>query len=155
MLSPLPSRTHRRWLVTALAGLVLPVACSQSPSPPETERIPVVETIHGVEIEDPYRWLEDQDAPKTRAWLREQAAYTERILEPAEPIRESFRARLAERMDVPDVGSPRKAGDRELFTLRRVGEPVAAIVARPAASRGRGHRAHRPRRPRVHPEDPV
>ena len=30
---------------------------------------PVTETIHGVTITDPYRWLEDQNAPATREWL--------------------------------------------------------------------------------------
>lgn len=42
------------------------------PPPPETHRGDVVEEIHGVTIADPYRWLEDQESPETRAWLDEQ-----------------------------------------------------------------------------------
>ena len=29
----------------------------------------VTELFHGVEINDPFRWLEDQDSPETREWL--------------------------------------------------------------------------------------
>jgi hypothetical protein len=36
------------------------------PPPPPTEVTPVTETIHGVTITDPYRWLEDGQSPATR-----------------------------------------------------------------------------------------
>ena len=37
--------------------------------PPKTKVVPVTETMHGVSITDPYRWLEDQGSPQTRAWI--------------------------------------------------------------------------------------
>ena len=46
----------------------------QAPSPTLIE--PVTEVLHGVEITDPYRWLEDQNSPRTRKWLDEQTVYT-------------------------------------------------------------------------------
>ena len=39
------------------------------PPPPATRADPVIHTIHGVAFPDPYRWLEDQHAPETRAWM--------------------------------------------------------------------------------------
>ena len=36
------------------------------PMPPETRRDALVEMLHGVAVDDPYRWLEDQQAPETR-----------------------------------------------------------------------------------------
>jgi hypothetical protein len=45
-------------------------------APPPTTVEPVTEILHGVEITDSYRWLEDQDSPRTRKWLDEQTAYT-------------------------------------------------------------------------------
>ena len=39
------------------------------PPPPPTKAEPVTETIHGVTVTDPYRWLEDSKSPATRAWL--------------------------------------------------------------------------------------
>ncbi|MBK8013648.1 MAG: S9 family peptidase [Deltaproteobacteria bacterium] len=34
-----------------------------------TRREDVVETLHGVEVADPYRWLEDVNAPEVKAWV--------------------------------------------------------------------------------------
>ena len=112
-----------------LAGLA---ACGGDyPPPPETEQIAFTETLHGVEFKDPYRWLEDQDSPETRAFIDRQNEYAELIVgEP--PERDWARRRLRELMDTPAIGSPNKAGEYELFTLRRTGEQLASIVRRPA-----------------------
>ncbi len=53
-------------------------ATAKRPRPARQEN--VVETLHGVEITDPYRWLEDQDSPETRDWIGEQDAYTRTLL---------------------------------------------------------------------------
>jgi prolyl oligopeptidase len=39
---------------------------------PAAERLDLVEEIHGQAVADPYRWLEDPDDPRTRAWCAEQ-----------------------------------------------------------------------------------
>jgi prolyl oligopeptidase len=44
---------------------------------PKTDRIDHTEVLHGVTIADPYRWLEDLDSEKTRAWVKAEQAYTE------------------------------------------------------------------------------
>ena len=123
-----------RTLTPACGSLLLLglAACGgEYPLPPETEQIPFTETLHGVEFEDPYRWLEDQDSPETRAFIDRQNEYAELIVgEP--PEREWARRRLAELIDTPSIGSPNKAREYELFTLRRTGEELASIVRRPA-----------------------
>ncbi|TDU86854.1 prolyl oligopeptidase [Kribbella voronezhensis] len=40
----------------------------------------VVETLHGHQIADPYRWLEDADAAETKDWVSRQNAFTESVL---------------------------------------------------------------------------
>src|SRR4026208_203974 len=47
------------------------------PPSPETPQVDVTEVLHGEAIPDPYRWLEDGDAPETRLWTEQQNAVTE------------------------------------------------------------------------------
>lgn len=115
----------------SLLLLCLAACGGDYPPPPQTEQIPFTETLHGVEFKDPYRWLEDQESPETRAFIDRQNEYAELIVgEP--PEREWARRRLGELIDTPAIGNPNKAGEYELFTLRRAGEELASIVRRPA-----------------------
>ena len=45
-----------------------------------TRRDETVETIHGVAVADPYRWLEDGESEEPRAWTAAQNARTEALL---------------------------------------------------------------------------
>ncbi|MGH2558449.1 MAG: prolyl oligopeptidase family serine peptidase, partial [Thermomicrobiales bacterium] len=87
---------------------------------PASRREEVVETIHGIEIRDPYRWLEDASSPETRGWTDEQNAYTRRLLD-AVAGRAELEARLAELLQVGTVTAPAIAGGR-LFYLKREGD---------------------------------
>ena len=64
-------------------SLVLPVEAGAK-APPETRQDNVKENVHGVEIVDPYRWLEDQESPETRAWIEAQNDYTQRAVKSAD-----------------------------------------------------------------------
>ena len=35
---------------------------------PQAKTVDVVETLHGVEVADPYRWMEDLDSPELKSW---------------------------------------------------------------------------------------
>ncbi|MEZ4416062.1 MAG: prolyl oligopeptidase family serine peptidase [Gemmatimonadota bacterium] len=117
--------------------LALPVlaACESGayPAPPPSAARPVTDSYHGVEFVDDYRWLEDQAAPETRAWIEAQNAYAESVVGEG-PLREAFRARLRELIDRADVGDTRKAGGFEYFTMRRPGEEMGSLYRRPAPS---------------------
>src|SRR5690606_30638890 len=64
------------------------------PPVPETQRNVVTDVVHGVEIHDPYRWLEDGDSAETKAWVERQNARTAAILGSV-----PGRDRLAQRLD--------------------------------------------------------
>ncbi len=54
-------------------------ACSSS-GPPVAKIEPVVDTLHGVEIVDNYRWLEDGENQEVRIWEDQQDAYCRKLL---------------------------------------------------------------------------
>ncbi|MDE2805631.1 MAG: prolyl oligopeptidase family serine peptidase [Gemmatimonadota bacterium] len=118
-------------ILLAGATLAAAAACSPYPSPPDTARDPVVDTLHGVAITDDYRWLEDQDSPDTRAWIAEQNAYAELIVGDT-PLRRGLETRLRELMNVPGALFPRRAGDYEYLSFRAPDREVGAIYRRPA-----------------------
>src|SRR5439155_291537 len=43
---------------------------------PPARRSDQIDTLHGVRIEDPYRWLEDPDSAETKAWVAAENALT-------------------------------------------------------------------------------
>ena len=89
------------------------------PPPPPTRADPLVETLHGVDVPDPYRWLEDIDAPETRAWIEAQNSHTRAWLDrwPGLP---SMRDRLSQLIDHPRAGVPWHRAGR-WFQLRNTG----------------------------------
>ncbi len=119
--------------LTAIAALV--AGCDSAtptpPLPPMTRVETVLDTIHGETFPDPYRWLEDQRATETREWLAAQQAYTDAVL-PRDARRLELERRLTALMDRAEIGLPRRGGEHEYFTLRRVGDELAAIYRRPA-----------------------
>lgn len=116
-------------------GLVGLAGCGGPNQPPPTEQVVVVDTIHGVAFEDPFRWLEDQDSPATRRWIDAQNAYATRIVDDT-VLLASLHTRLRELMDVEAIGSPRRAGEYEYFTMRRQGEELETVYRRSAPPRG-------------------
>jgi prolyl oligopeptidase len=98
--------------------------------PPPTQVEPVTEVLHGIEITDPYRWLEDQNSPRTRKWLEEQAAYTRAYFEAIqnrEPIRVRVRELLAQK---EVISEPWNVGDRYFFLIRQEDREQPVIVMR-------------------------
>jgi prolyl oligopeptidase len=123
------SLSSRSMWVT-VATLAAALACSPYPPPPDTRVEEVVDTLHGVVIADPYRWLEEQDAPETRAWLDAQNEYAELIVGES-PLRTQVEERLRQLMDVVDSPRPQRAGDYQYFTYRPSGRELPVIFRRP------------------------
>lgn len=97
--------------------------------PPATCTDNVSETIHGVTIADPYRWLEDQNSPETRAWIEAQNKYTASKLATI-PVREQIHARLTQLMKIDTIGIPIARGGRYFFTKRRADQNQPVIYLR-------------------------
>src|SRR4029453_16146200 len=67
-------------LAPAVAVLVRLASAATLPPPPPTWSEVVRDTLHGTLLEDPYRWLEDQKSPATRAWIDAENAYTDQVM---------------------------------------------------------------------------
>src|SRR5712672_3046814 len=105
--------------------------CSVAP-PPLSRVEPVVDVLHGVAVADPYRWLEDQNSPQTRAWIEEQTRYARAYLDNI-PGRDRIRERVRELLDVETYDSFLKCGRRYFFRKRLPGQEQPSIYFREGA----------------------
>jgi prolyl oligopeptidase len=100
--------------------------------PPQSPKDDVTEILHGVPITDPYRWLEDQESPQTRAWIEAQTRYARSYLDGI-PGRDRIRARIRELLDVETYDSIQKSGSRYIFRKRLPGQEQPSIFLREGA----------------------
>ena len=96
------------------AGLALPLsllaACGGGFDYPETRKEAVSDTLHGVVVEDPYRWLEDDHDPEVLEWVDAQNEVTFDHLRSL-PEREALRDRLTELWDYARQTAPFRFGE--------------------------------------------
>jgi prolyl oligopeptidase len=97
---------------------------------PDAKRLDIVDVIHGHEVADPYRWLEDPHADDTKAWSAAQDAVTGPYLA-ALPGRDALATRLRELIP-GDVGVPLVLGDRSFFVRRQPDEEHGVLWLREA-----------------------
>ena len=101
-------------LTGLLCGVAATVARAQALAYPPARRSDQVDDYHGTRVADPYRWLEDVDAPETREWIEAEngltAAYLAQI-----PARDTLRRRLTRLWNYPRYGTPFHKGGRYFF----------------------------------------
>lgn len=128
------SRTFPRWCLNLL-GLVfcsLIAGCSgqrqDMPAPasagsasaarlsyPQARLDDVVDDYNGVKVADPYRWLEQLDSPKTRAWVAAEAKLTGSYLSRI-PSRAALKQRLTELLNFEKFGVPFERANQYFYT---------------------------------------
>ncbi len=81
---------------------------------PETRRDAVVDDYFGTKVADPYRWLEDDNAPDTKAWVEAQNKVTRGYLD-AIPEREAIKARLTKVWNYERFGVPFRRGGNYFY----------------------------------------
>ena len=97
------------------------VGCKEEPkkeiisvSYPQTKKVDTVDTYFGVEVKDPYRWLEDDRSEETAEWVKAENEVTFGYLEKI-PFREELKQRLSDLWNYEKVGPPFKEGDFTYF----------------------------------------
>lgn len=109
--------------------IALVLSCAEKPEPlplPETRRDDVTEVIHGVEIVDPYRWLEGQEDKETREWIDAQNAYAHSYIDHV-PGRKKLAKRLTQLMKTDRLTMP-MARDGRYFLYKRLADDEQWII---------------------------
>jgi len=96
-------------LVAFLSG------CSSKIQYPETKRTDVADDYFGTTVQDPYRWLEDDNAEDTKAWVEAQNKVTFKYLNSI-GARKKIEKRLTELWNYEKFGLPWKRGDKYFFS---------------------------------------
>src|SRR5690242_19680230 len=124
-------------LLSFLLALAAAAAAPKDPNeanaplaaPPKTAVNEVKETVQGTVIIDPYRWLEDQNSPETRAWIDAQNAYSDGILSKLQG-REAVRQQVSALIKIDSMGAPVVMNNRYFFTKRQAEQDQSSIFMR-------------------------
>jgi prolyl oligopeptidase len=87
----------------------------QSIQYPTTRKVDHIDTYHGIQIADPYRWLEDDRSAETAEWVQAQNKVTFGYLDQI-PFRKKIYDRLLALNDYPKYGSPFRRGNLYFFS---------------------------------------
>ncbi len=88
-----------------------------APAPPAPVSRAVTETLHGVEVRDPYRWLEAEKDPEVQTWMRTKNVAARQHLAGL-PGRDVLTERLKSLIYVEVRSAPEKRKDRLFFSRR-------------------------------------
>ncbi len=98
---------------------------------PPTSRLSLVETLHGVQVADPYRWLEDPAATETIAWSQAQAELFDAWMADR-PGRQVLRDRVGRLLAAGLVSTPVVRDGRWFFERRRGDQEHPVLLVREA-----------------------
>lgn len=82
---------------------------------PKAKKIDQVDEYHGMRVADPYRWLENPDAPDSREWINAQNSITDAYLSQI-PQREEIKQRLTKLWNYERYSAPVKRGKNYFYS---------------------------------------
>lgn len=92
--------------IIALASLALVYSCTgMKPLYPETKKVNHTDEYFGEKIQDPYRWLEDDRAEDTKAWVNREIQFTQDYLAKI-PYRKEVESRLTKLWNYEKISAP-------------------------------------------------
>ncbi|MBN1788468.1 MAG: S9 family peptidase [Sedimentisphaerales bacterium] len=93
---------------------------------PQTRMDNIKEQVHGIEIIDPYRWLEDGQSEETRQWIEAQNNYSQPLIG-NRPDRTRLKKRITELLKVDWQSLPQERNGR-YFIRKRSGDQEMAVL---------------------------
>src|SRR4051812_12498119 len=109
---------------------------SPTTAPPATKREDISATLHGILVEDPYRWLEKATTPAVQSWVTAQNGYARRLLD-ALPAQKDLSQRFTELMYFDAVSPPELRGGQEFYARRYKDKEKPVLKVRPVSGEER------------------
>lgn len=109
------SRLRTALFVVPLALVACQGGATKRSAYPQTHRGAIVDDFHGTSVADPYRWLEDSDAPQVRKWIAAQNKVSRKHLDSLGG-REQVQAILERLSGSESYGLPSREGSFYYFT---------------------------------------
>jgi len=104
-------------LKQSFAVLILLLSCSNEPqeiSYPNSQKIDFVETIHGYQIEDQYRWLEDFTSSDSQKWVNKQNDFTKKFID-KNKFKKSIAKNLKKTWKTESISIPYKVKEKTFY----------------------------------------
>ena len=124
---------HFRFLLGAVAWAACAVSVVAAPAVQPVAPVALVQdTLHGVVVKDPYRYMENVKAPEVQTWLRAQGTYSREVLDQI-AVRDGLEKRLTELTSANGDaigGIVRMPGDKIFYMLRPKGERQFKLAMR-------------------------
>lgn len=94
---------------------------------PQARTVETVDDYFGLQVADPYRWLEDEKSAETKEWVKSQNKITDDYLSQI-PFREDLRSRLTVLNNYTKKGMPWRGNDGRLYQSVNDGLKNQAVV---------------------------
>ena len=104
-------------LPSSIAVILLLVGCSNETSEisyPTSKKIDFVETIHGYEIEDQYRWLEDFTSEESKEWVERQNKFTKKYIG-KNKFKKAISKDLSDAWETESISIPYKVKEKTFY----------------------------------------
>ncbi len=96
---------------------------------PKTQRVEVIDILHGQPVGDSYRWLEDIDSDEVRQWLDEENIYTRSVLDKF-PMRDSLKKEFDSLFREETISVPHPKNGYYFFMKRKADEDFSVLYVK-------------------------
>src|SRR6266702_2731467 len=117
-----------------MSQAIAPPASTATVQPPVARRDPTPTTLHGVTLQDDYRWMRDKDSPEVIAYLNAENAYTEAFMAPTKDLQAKLYAEMLSHIKETDESVPYRLGDYFYSTRTVEGSQYSIHCRRPATN---------------------
>jgi len=116
--------------------LAAPAFAADLPQPPVAEKTQWMETRHGEQVTDDYRWLQDKSNPAVIEYLNAENSYTAAMTEGIKPFADTLYKEFKDRTQPVDLSVPARRGNYYYYTRIEAGKQYQLNCRRKAAADG-------------------